>query len=309
MLIQFKWILIVVCSFLPFHLASRSDESQSCLLEYSAQLNGTAWQPFHSSQHPHSLRPVSMRTVIIHASPGTTATRSLAQELAGLGVTLVHWRQCYGPNCWRCRRTGALAAWIALEEQIGEMDLSQVRRYFVQNEARLSCFDGFSDSPVARLFWVLSEIYPRHLVIWTDRAPEAWAKARRAHAEEVRRPTLVDSLHLAPVIDARKSLLLSNYADKDLAQLFAAHRQLVLCATPAESLLFLDYFAGHHHDGERISLTDSIREFLIRHHWPIREASDQIKTVMLLVLIVPILIIVAWWMFRKTQCFQNILNQ
>src|SRR3989338_3922617 len=215
------------------------------------------------------LGPVSSRPLLIHASAGSTATRSLAKELALFGVTTLHWRQCYGPSCGECIASGALQLWSSLEALLPKITSSQLMSFFADNEAKLRCADALSDSPVARLAPALLRMFPNSLVLFTDRSAEEWVAARKDHSANLARHlNLVDFPYFGPCSeDAEGALVLAAHSDGDLALLYDAHRSLMFCSVSPDRLLVVRYFI--HPKRARLSYVGSLAEFLTAHDWPL----------------------------------------
>jgi Sulfotransferase domain len=215
-----------------------------------------------------SLDQLRSKPIVIGAGQGTTATHGFVRlfaESKGYNMTAVHWATCCANN-GRCCASLAVAkgetfcapsclgrsAEIGIitgkflrgfkplrpsQVGVGPGDWIEATRATLEDvrliEA-LASFDVLCDAPVAQYVYYLYKLFPRALIVYTDRAPLAWASRRVGGHPATPVSALFAHRH--------RDYAVSEFSQVLNAAMFVAMRHFVECLVPAERLLVVDFF-------------------------------------------------------------------
>jgi hypothetical protein len=215
-----------------------------------------------------SLDRLRSKPIVIGVGQGTTATHGFVRLLAEskhYNMTLQHWDSCCASD-GRCCPFSAIVkgvevcapSCLARHDELGVVsrelfggfkalrpdqaavepaDWIEATRAPLEDvrliEA-LAAFDVLSDAPVPQYVYYLYKLFPRALIVYTDRAPLRWASRRIERHPNT--PVSALFAHRHP------DYVVSEFTEALNAAMFVAMRHFVKCLVPAERLLAVDFF-------------------------------------------------------------------
>eukprot|EP00931_Biecheleriopsis_adriatica_P072106 TRINITY_DN4613_c0_g1_i3.p1 TRINITY_DN4613_c0_g1~~TRINITY_DN4613_c0_g1_i3.p1 ORF type:complete len:549 (+),score=66.83 TRINITY_DN4613_c0_g1_i3:3-1649(+) len=207
----------------------REKKIRGCIASYADALD--AVRPnLGASIRKHPLKPktTSSRRLILGAGAGSTATRSLAQALRTLNLTVSHWRSM--DDLWKYWTTSLLGVLGGNPEEVEPHPTAgcqeQLREFDYLN---LPYTDALLDTPVAKLFLSIFLTFPKAKVILSTRPSADWA------ANRVKKHPFT----FAPMQEPC-GLTVHSFSAAELGKMLDLHNDLVRCLVPKDQLMEFD---------------------------------------------------------------------
>eukprot|EP00931_Biecheleriopsis_adriatica_P072104 TRINITY_DN4613_c0_g1_i1.p1 TRINITY_DN4613_c0_g1~~TRINITY_DN4613_c0_g1_i1.p1 ORF type:complete len:547 (+),score=80.18 TRINITY_DN4613_c0_g1_i1:94-1734(+) len=207
----------------------REKKIRGCIASYADALD--AVRPnLGASIRKHPLKPktTSSRRLILGAGAGSTATRSLAQALRTLNLTVSHWRSM--DDLWKYWTTSLLGVLGGNPEEVEPHPTAgcqeQLREF---DYSTLPHTDALLDTPVAELFLSIFLTFPKAKVILSTRPSADWA------ANRVKKHPFT----FAPMQEPC-GLTVHSFSAAELGKMLDLHNDLVRCLVPKDQLMEFD---------------------------------------------------------------------
>lgn len=177
----------------------------------------------------------STHPLIVMTGQGTTATGSVTEALAKMGLQIGHFHRCHGCTQWN------RVKWKRIHKHLMHATINTVSHKVIRE---LESLDGVGDQPINTLLPEILRVFPHSRVLLTTRNPTKWVESRvRNHGEDAVPLVPAAIPHQQIRSEGPERLRNRGLSRRELIYMFGVQNIVSACLGVTNQFLHMDVFS------------------------------------------------------------------